>query len=174
METNQNEIPQIKLVYINKNSSNFKIKSSREAYIKFLEHYPRDSIQLREEFRVMFLSHNNRVLGIMLASTGSVCATVVDVRHILVTGLLANATGIIVSHNHPSGELKPSQSDKKITRQIVDGAKLLSLRMLDHIILSSEGYYSFADDGILENDIAIDSMEYHLDWPIEKLLCSKQ
>jgi len=83
-----------------------------------------------------------------LLSKGGITGTIADVRLILSVALKTLASGLILAHNHPSGNLKPSEADKQITSKIRQAAKLLDIELLDHIIISSEGYYSFTDDGI--------------------------
>ena len=83
----------------------------------------------------------------MNVSTGGVSGTVADPKLIFTAALKANACGIIMAHNHPSGNLKPSQSDNDLTRKIREGAKLLEMQLLDHIIVTTESYYSYADEG---------------------------
>ncbi|WP_306551061.1 JAB domain-containing protein [Daejeonella sp.] len=83
-----------------------------------------------------------------MLSKGGITGTIADVRLILSVALKTLASGLILAHNHPSGNLKPSEADKQITSKIRQAAKLLDIELLDHIIISSEGYYSFTDDGI--------------------------
>ena len=82
-------------------------------------------------------------------SKGGIKGTIADVRLILSVALKTLATGLILVHNHPSGNLKPSEADKHITSKIRQAAKLLDIELIDHIIISSEGYYSFMDEGVL-------------------------
>jgi DNA repair protein RadC len=87
------------------------------------------------------------VIGSYQLSKGGITGTIADVRLILSVALKTLASGLILAHNHPSGNLKPSEADKHITSKIRQAAKLLDIELLDHIIISSEGYYSFMDDG---------------------------
>ncbi|WP_276484944.1 RadC family protein [Paraflavitalea pollutisoli] len=105
--------------------------------------------QLREVFAVLYLSVSNRVKDFDYVSQGGLTATVVDPRVIIKKALEVNAVNIILCHNHPSGGLQPSLSDRMITRKIIDAAKLFDIQVIDHLIVSEEGYYSFADDGQL-------------------------
>jgi DNA repair protein RadC len=96
------------------------------------------------------LNRSNAVLGILSVSKGGISGTVTDVRLIFQGALKTNASGIIVCHNHPSGNAYPSESDKKITQKIKEAGNLMDIQLLDHlIILPVEGYYSFADDGVI-------------------------
>ena len=106
-------------------------------------------MHLFESFKVLLLNNSNDVLGIYTASNGGITGTLVDVRLILSRALLANATAMILAHNHPSGTLNPSQADKDITAKIKKAAEYLDIKTLDHVIVTAESYYSFADNGQL-------------------------
>jgi DNA repair protein RadC len=102
-----------------------------------------------EEFWILFLNRSNRVINRMKLSQGGVSGTVTDVRMIMKKAVEFLASGIIVCHNHPSGNLNPSESDSKITQKIKEAGNLLDIQLLDHIIISDKDYYSFADNGVL-------------------------
>ena len=102
-----------------------------------------------EVFAVLFLNRANKINHFEIISRGGITATVADPRIILKKALDEDATSIVLSHNHPSGSLKPSKADKELTKKIIEAAKYLDINVIDHIIVSEEGYYSFADDGIL-------------------------
>ncbi len=102
-----------------------------------------------EVFAVLFLNKANKINHFEIISRGGITATVADPRIILKKALEQDATSIVLSHNHPSGSLKPSRADEEITKKIKEAAGYLDIRVIDHIIVSEEGYYSFADDGIL-------------------------
>ena len=102
-----------------------------------------------EEFWCMFLNTSNGVIKKEIISKGGMASTIVDVRVIMKRALLLSATGIILVHNHPSDRTKPSQSDINITKNIKEGAKLLNVTLLDHVIVGDTNYYSFADEGVL-------------------------
>ena len=89
------------------------------------------------------------MLGIFEASSGSSAGVLVDPKLIMAAAIKSNASGIILAHNHPSGNLQPSESDKTLTRKIKNGAMFLDVLVHDHLVLSSEGYFSFADEGLL-------------------------
>lgn len=122
------------------------ITSSRDAE-KIFRLLWSDNMTYKEEFEVLLLNTANKVLGISKISEGGVAGTVVDLKIVFQTALNANASSIILAHNHPSGNLKPSDQDIALTKRIVEGAKLLDLKVLDHLILTYEGYYSFSDEG---------------------------
>lgn len=106
-------------------------------------------IDVKEFFWVVFLSRANCVLGISTINCGDVHGVTVNIREILQLTLLTHASQIIVAHNHPSGKLKPSIKDEKITKKIADGVALFDVKLLDHLILTSESFLSFANEGIL-------------------------
>ena len=102
-----------------------------------------------EEFWVLFLNRSNKILGKERISKGGVAGTVVDAKMIFRPALLCLASSIILCHNHPSGNLRPSQADIDITRKLKQAGESMDISVLDHIIISDQGYYSFADEGSL-------------------------
>lgn len=100
-----------------------------------------------EVFAVLFLNTANKIKHFEIISKGGLTGTIADPRIILKRALEQNATGIILSHNHPSGNLQPSQADEALTHKIKEAAKWMDIRLLDHIIVSNEGYYSFMEEG---------------------------
>jgi len=102
-----------------------------------------------EVFGVIFLNQGNRVKHYEIISQGGMTATVADPRIILKKALEEDAVSLILFHNHPSGNLKPSRADQELTLKVRDAARLLDIRLIDHIIVSERGYYSFADEGEL-------------------------
>ena len=102
-----------------------------------------------EEFWVVFLNQNNRIIAKSRLSSGGINQSVVDIRILFKNALQHFATGIIVAHNHPSGNLKPSQEDLKITKQIAEAGKILNIQLLDHLIVAQNSYLSFADENLL-------------------------
>jgi len=126
------------------------IVSAYDAFTELKSFYDDSTIGLKESFYVMYLNQSNRVLGVYPLSTGGVTGTIADPRLIFSVALKINAAGIILSHNHPSGNLSPSKADKDLTDKIKEGGKLLDVKLLDHIIVTPENaYYSFADEGLL-------------------------
>ncbi|MBK6825547.1 MAG: DNA repair protein RadC [Chitinophagaceae bacterium] len=103
----------------------------------------------REVFAVLFLSRANKVNHVEIISEGGMTGTVADPRVILKKALEESAVNLILCHNHPSGSLKPSRADEQLTTKIRDAAKLLDIQVLDHIIVSDRGYFSFADEGLM-------------------------
>ena len=104
---------------------------------------------LHEEFWILFLNRSNRVIARMKMSQGGISGTVTDVGLIMKKALEHLASGIIVCHNHPSGNLNPSEADSKITRKIKEAGEIMDIQLLDHLIISEKDYYSFADNGLL-------------------------
>lgn len=102
-----------------------------------------------EEFWILFLNRSNRVISRMKLSQGGISGTVTDVRLVMKQAIECLASGIIVCHNHPSGNLNPSESDSKITQKIKDAGNMMDIQLLDHLIISDKDYYSFADNGML-------------------------
>lgn len=102
-----------------------------------------------EVFAVIFLNRSNKVNHFQIVSEGGITGTVADPRVILKKALEQNAVSIILCHNHPSGSLRPSRADEELTTKIKEAARFLDIRVLDHIIVSDDGYYSFADEGLL-------------------------
>jgi DNA repair protein RadC len=122
------------------------ITCSRDAYDILL---PLFEDLKHEEFWVLLLNRANKVVRKEKISTGGVAGTIVDNKIILKLALEALASGMVLAHNHPSGNLKPSQADINLTKQIKQAAQLLEVNLVDHLIVTDHGYYSFADEGIL-------------------------
>lgn len=102
-----------------------------------------------EEFWVLYLNRANRLVERRNVSSGGITGTVFDVRLVFKHALLIDAPNLILGHNHPSGNLSPSQADRDITRKAIEGGKLMNLEVLDHLILSDAGYFSFSDEGLI-------------------------
>lgn len=102
-----------------------------------------------EVFGVVFLNQANKVKHYEVISMGGITATVADPRIIFRKALSEDAVAIILFHNHPSGNLQPSRADEELTAKIIQAAKLFDIRILDHLIVSDEGYFSFADEGLI-------------------------
>lgn len=133
-----------------KSSTRYKINSSQDAYELLIKYFPDDTIEYKESFKVVLLNQSNRVLGIVSISEGGISATYVDVRLILQAALLANATQVILAHNHPSGSMKPSTLDDTLTERVKKAAELMEIHIADHVILSPENeYYSYYDESKL-------------------------
>jgi DNA repair protein RadC len=146
-----NQIAEVELIYKSKvkASERPKITRSEDAYVIFKNHWDENKIELQEQFKVMLLNRANKVLGIYEVSTGGITGTVADPKLIFAAALKACACGIILVHNHPSNNLKPSIPDEQLTTKIKEGGRLLDIKLLDHLIISSEGYLSMADEGLV-------------------------
>jgi len=127
------------------------IGSALDAYNLLIEFFPISTIHLQERFLVMYLNRANRALGIYPISVGGITGTVADVRLILSVGLKIVASSFMLAHNHPSGNLKPSQADLELTNKVKEAGKLVDIKLLDHIIISpiEREYYSLANEGLL-------------------------
>lgn len=106
-------------------------------------------IDVKEFFWVLFLTRANHVLGISTISCGDIHGVAVNIREIFQLTLLMHASQIIVAHNHPSGKLTPSEKDKQLTKKLKEGLLLFDVKLLDHLIITSEAFLSFADEGII-------------------------
>ena len=102
-----------------------------------------------EEFHVVYLNRANKVIDIQKISSGGISGTVVDIRMLCKPALLMYASGVILSHNHPSGNLKPSHQDQQLTKKVKEALLLFDIQLLDHLIITDKAYFSFADEGIL-------------------------
>ena len=144
-------VAELKLQYSTKMpiSKCLKVTSSHQASEIFMEHWDKDLLGLQEQFKIMLLNRLNKVIGVVCISTGSVTSTIVDPKLIFGAALKAVATGIILAHNHPSSNLQPSEADKQLTQKLKCGAALLEMEILDHLIITEDSYFSFADNGIL-------------------------
>ena len=147
----QFEVAEIQLTYKTKvkPSQRPKITSSKDAYEVLLENWDEDKLEFVEQFKVLLLNRANNVLGLYEVSTGGVSGTVADPKLVFAAAIKANASAMILAHNHPSGQVKPSQADINLTKKLVGGGKLLEIPVLDHIIVTGEESYSFADEGLL-------------------------
>jgi len=145
-------VAEIQLYYRSKvpPSQRRKVASSRDAYEILMQNWDENTIDYYEEFKILLLNRANSVFGILPVSKGGVSGTVTDVRIILQAALKANASGLIICHNHPSGNQSPSESDSRITLKIKEAGNIMDIQLLDHLIITSEdSYYSFADNGCL-------------------------
>ena len=156
MEKFQNQISLFRVSEINvtykpkfKASERPAINTSKDGYSILVNNWDMNKIDLLEQFKILLLNRANKVLGIYEVSSGGMAGTVADPKLIFSTALKGCASSIILSHNHPSGNLKPSQADITLTHKLRTAGSLLDIAVLDHIILTSEGYISFVDEGLL-------------------------
>jgi len=151
INVNAMTVAEIELVYRSKvkASERPKINSSKDAYDLFLQSWDENKIEFVEQFKILLMNRGNKVLGVYEVSTGGVTGTVADPRLIFAAALKANACAIILAHNHPSSNLKPSHADEQLTCKMKEGGRFLDIQVLDHLIISSESYYSMADEGLM-------------------------
>jgi len=125
-----------------------KVDSSATA-AKFIKQFYSDDIEIFESFFVLLLNSANITTGYAKISQGGIAGTVVDTRLIAKYAVDALAPSVIIAHNHPSGNTRPSHADREITKKIIAGLGLLDIKVLDHLILTEESFLSFADEGLL-------------------------
>lgn len=142
--------PKLRIVYSKKQSKNEmqKVSSSAEVY-KVLQEIWSKQIDAREEMIILLLDRSNNVLGYHVLSMGGITGTVADLRLLFGVALKSLATSVIMAHNHPSGNLSPSHADIELTKKVKEAGNLMDINLLDHLIVGKEGYYSFADEGII-------------------------
>tara|TARA_R110002124_G_scaffold99337_2_gene245390 strand:+ start:337 stop:828 length:492 start_codon:yes stop_codon:yes gene_type:complete len=151
-EIMRSKVNEIKISYKGglKSSMWQKISSSQDAAELLFEDWDKDTIELQETFKVVLLNNSNKVKGVYQISQGGIIGTLVDVRILFAVILKSLSVGIILTHNHPSGKLMPSEADKRLTNKIKKASELFDIKLLDHLILAPDGdYYSFSDNGIL-------------------------
>lgn len=125
-----------------------KITSSQSVY-DLVIHDWRETIEHHERFAVLLLNRANKALGIAWIGQGGLSGTVADPKVIFQAALKANASSLILLHNHPSGNTQPSEADTRLTRKMKDAGALLDLPVLDHLICTADSYFSYADDGLI-------------------------
>jgi DNA repair protein RadC len=142
--------PEASVSYIRKTHIKHKIRCSSDMRDYFLKIYNPDTLSFKEYFYLLFMNQDNSVISHYKLSEGGRSGTVADPKVIFQVALLLGASAIALSHNHPSGNTKPSTADVHLTKKIQDGANILDIRLLDHIIITPEGkYFSFTDEGLL-------------------------
>ncbi len=127
-----------------------KISNSQDAAELLYEDWDKNTIALQETFKLVLLNNSNKVKGVYQISQGGITGTLVDLRILFAVILKSLSVAIILTHNHPSGKLEPSDADKRLTNRIKKASKLFDIKILDHLIFAPDGdYYSFSDNGIL-------------------------
>jgi DNA repair protein RadC len=144
-------VAEVSLTYLTKvkPSERLTVNCSKDAHKIFFDSWNHSTIEHKETVKMLLLNRANKVLGITTLSEGGISGSLMDVRMIYQFALKGNASGIIICHNHPSGNTNPSESDLKITKKIKEAGDLLDIQLLDHIILTPEKelFRSFADEG---------------------------
>jgi DNA repair protein RadC len=142
--------PQVKLrISRGKSVDTIVINSGQKSVDVFKKYVTKNMIETQEFFAVMYLNNANKCLGVYMVGQGGFTAVVTEVRLIMSGALLIGCTGFILCHNHPSGNLKPSNADLQITKDITTLASQHDVRVIDHVIITKDGYFSFAENGIL-------------------------
>lgn len=144
-----NQVSEIQVSYSANIIGKEKVSNSNDLFNVVHNQWNKETIEMYEEVKILLLNRANNVLGIYALSKGGLCSSVVDVRIILSIALKALASSIILIHNHPSGNLKPSKSDLDITKKLKSACELLDIVLLDHLIVTKDSYFSFADDGLI-------------------------
>ena len=150
MKTYKAKFPEITLKYKTGNVLKAKLTSSNDSYEMFKKVFDEDTLELNESAMCIFLNNNNSTIAWFKVSQGGISGTIIDIRLILATALKCNASAILLAHNHPSGNLRPSGSDIKITEKLKSACEVMDIRLLDHLIITSEKYFSLADEGLLK------------------------
>ena len=126
------------------------IKSSEDVYFHLLKFFPEDTIALHETFVVGYLNRANRLIGVYELSKGGITGTVADPRLVLSVALKTAATGVVLCHNHPSGNMDPSSDDIELTRRLRDAGQIMGIEIIDHVIVGLEGEaMSFRERGLI-------------------------
>jgi DNA repair protein RadC len=143
-----NNIAEIQISYSPTIKKQFRIKitNSTNAYESLINTWNKNIIELQEEFKIILLNNANEILGIHNLCKGSTSGVNVDLKLLFAVVLKSCATSIIVAHNHPSGKLMPSESDIAITKKIKRAGELLDIKLLDHLIVTKDGFYSMVDN----------------------------
>lgn len=148
----QTTISEVEIVYRTrvKASDRLQVKCSKDAYDILIGEWDLNTIEHHESFKLLLLNRANKVLGVANISQGGTNGTITDIKIILQYAIKSNASGIIVCHNHPSGNMNPSESDSKITQKIKEAGNLVDVQLLDHLIITTDGeYFSYADQGLI-------------------------
>ncbi|MEP7165208.1 MAG: JAB domain-containing protein [Ferruginibacter sp.] len=145
------KVTEVELIYRSKTKASERpvVRISNDAYDILYKSWDMDKIELQEQFKIMLLDRKNSCIGISTLATGGISGCLVDLKLAFATALKSRASCIILAHNHPSGSTIPSEADKSITQKFTEAGKLLDLSVLDHLIITKEGYTSFADEGLI-------------------------
>jgi DNA repair protein RadC len=145
------EVAEIQLIYKSKIKLSLRpqINNPHVAVSILRKYWDKDKIDFIEQFKVLLLNPAKKFVGMYEVSSGSTRGTTCEPKLVFVAALKANASGIIIAHNHPAGSLKPSVADIALTAEFQQWGKILQIPVLDHIILTSESYLSFGNEGLL-------------------------
>lgn len=148
MKEYKTHIPQFALKMIPSDFIKSKITDSKDGY-NYIKQFYSDDINIYESFFLLLLNKANNTIGYVKISQGGIVGTVVDIQLVAKYAAESLSKGVVLAHNHPSGRLIPSNEDKLITKRIVEALKLFDIQVLDHLILSEDSFYSFADEELL-------------------------
>lgn len=151
MKTYKSNLPQITLKLKKGEELNCKIMTSKDAADLFRKVWDNDSLLIYESMIVIFLNRQKNTIGWFKMSQGGLSGTLMDNRLILATALNCLAQGIIICHNHPSGNLTPSEADTKLTKKLEEAGKIMDINLLDSLILTETDHFSYADNGLINN-----------------------
>ena len=144
-------VTEVELIYRNKVDPFDRptVTSSNHAYDVLINAWDMNRIELVEEFYILLLDRNNHCLGLSRVSQGGISSCLIDPKIVFATSLKSRASGIVLAHNHPSGNLQPSKADIDLTHKLKAGGKLLEIGVMDHLIVTPHRYLSFADEGLM-------------------------
>ena len=145
----KSQVSEIQVSYTPNLLVDMSVKNSKKSFELMLNEWEQETLQMQEEVKILLLNRSNKVLGIYSLAKGGLTSCIVDFRIILSIALKTLATGIILFHNHPSGNLKPSKADLDITKKLKNSCDLLDISLLDHLIITKDNYFSFADEGLI-------------------------
>lgn len=148
-----NNVAEIEIVYRKKTNCKIserpQVTRTQDCYDIFMHYWNLDTIDLFEECKVLYLNRGNRAIQLLDVSKGGITGTIVDPRLILAVAVKIAACAIVLAHNHPSGNLKPSRADELLTEKIKYAAAVHDIRIIDHLVITRDAYFSFADEGLL-------------------------
>ena len=149
MKTYKENLPEITLKYKSGEQKKVKISKSKDSFDIMRLFFDQDTLELTESVIALFLNRSNNTIGWLKVSQGGLNGTIVDIRLILATALKCAASGMILAHNHPSGNKQPSDNDIKITTKLKDAGNIMDIRLLDHLIITETEYFSMADEVLI-------------------------
>jgi DNA repair protein RadC len=143
------KISEIKISYKSLHQPKIRVGCSRDLYKLSIKQWDSDLIEAQEEVKLVLLNRGNYVIGIHDLSKGGICSSIIDVRLVMSISLKCLASSIALVHNHPSGNLKPSNADLNITEKVNKASKYFDIKLIDHMIITKKSYFSFADENLL-------------------------
>ena len=147
MKKFKSKLPEITLKYKTGETHKVKITKSHDAEEILRTMFDSDILEYCESAIAIFLNRNNNTIGWIKVSQGGLNGTIIDIRMILATALKCGASGLIISHNHPSGNTEPSNCDKSLTKKLKEACAIMDIQLLDHLIITNDSFFSFADNG---------------------------